>query len=130
MYDLPEELQSEGTKRILGVEAAIYNNLQKNGFLSIDEIETSLHPQLLLFVLIKFLRKKSRSQLLIATHYDPLLNEIEDIFRKDSVWFTEKTKSGHTEVYPLTDFKGLKRIASIQKAYNDRKFGAFPEIYL
>lgn len=129
-YNLPVELQSGGTIRIFGIEAAFYKALQKECFLSIDEIETSLHPQLLKFLLLNFLRKKSRSQLLISTHYDPLLDEIEDIFRKDSVWFTEKTKSGHTEVYSLIDFKGLNRLSSIQKAYNYRKFGAFPEIDL
>ncbi|MEA4976631.1 MAG: ATP-binding protein [Paludibacter sp.] len=129
-YVLPEELQSEGTKRIFGIEAAIYKLLQKEGLLSIDEIETSLHPQLLRFLLLNFLRKKSRAQLLITTHYDPLLDEIDEIFRKDSVWFTEKTSSGHTEVYSLIDFKGLNRLTSIQKAYNYRRFGAFPNINL
>lgn len=130
-YNLPEELQSEGTKRICGLEAAIYMAIQNNGFLFIDEVENSLHPQLLRFILLNFLRKElSRSQLLITTHYDPLLNEIGEIFRKDSIWFTEKTKSGHTEVYSLTDFNGLNRLSSIQKAYNYRKFGAFPEINL
>jgi len=131
IYSLPENLQSEGTKRIFGLEAAIYNAIQDNCFLFIDEVETSLHPQLLRFVLLNFLRKESsRSQLLITTHYDPLLNDIDEIFRKDSVWFTEKTKSGHTDVYSLTDFKGLNRLTSIQKAYNYRKFGAYPEIDL
>jgi AAA15 family ATPase/GTPase len=129
-YNLPEKLQSEGTKRIFGLEAAIYKALQKEGFLSIDEIETSLHPQLLKFLLLHFLREKSRSQLLISTHYVPLLDEIGEIIRKDSVWFTEKTKSGHSEVFSLIEFKGLNRLSSIQKAYNYRKFGAFPEIDL
>ncbi|HOS15559.1 MAG TPA: AAA family ATPase, partial [Bacteroidales bacterium] len=127
---LPEGLQSEGTRRIFGIESAIYKVLQNEGFLSIDEIETSLHPHLLKFLLLHFLRKESRSQLLISTHYDPLLDEMDDIFRKDSVWFTEKTKSGHTDLYSLIDFKGLNRLSSIQKAYNYRKFGAVPNIDL
>lgn len=129
-YNLSEELQSEGTKRIFGIEAAIYKVLQKEGFLSIDEIETSLHPQLLKFLLLHFLREKSRSQLLISTHYIPLLDEIGEIIRKDSVWFTEKTQTGHTEVYSLIEFKGLNRLSSIQKAYSFGKFGAFPNIDL
>lgn len=130
-YNLSGELQSEGTKRIFGLEAAIYEAIQDNGVLFVDEVETSLHPQLLRFILLNFLRKESsRSQLLITTHYDPLLNDIDDIFRKDTVWFTEKTKSGHTDLYSLADFKGLNRLSSIQKAYNYRKFGAFPEINL
>ncbi len=130
-YNLPKELQSEGTRRIFGLEAAIYKAIQNNGFLFVDEAESSLHPQLLKFILFNFLKKESsRSQLLITTHYDPLLNDIDDIFRKDSVWFTEKTESGHTEVYSLIEFKGLNRLSSIQKAYSFGKFGAFPKINL
>src|SRR5574344_14571 len=129
-YSLPEGLQSDGTRRIVGIEAAIYNAIKKGGILLIDEIECSLHPQLLKFILLNFLRKNSRAQLFITTHYDPLLNEIGEIIRKDSVWFTEKEKSGHTTVYPLTEFRGLNRLSSIQKAYNLGKFGAVPNIDL
>lgn len=103
--------------------------------LAIDEIENSLHPQLLKFLLLNYLRTNSRSQLLVTTHYDPLLNEVtkqndQRIFRKDSVWFTEKLASGHTDVYSLAEFRGLNRLSSIQKAYNQGNFGAFPQINL
>jgi len=127
-YNLPKGLQSEGTQRIFGIEAAIYEAIKNDSVLLIDEMESSLHPQLLKFILLDFLRKKSRSQLFITTHYDPLLNEIDEIIRKDSVWFTEKEKSGHTDLYPLIEFKGLNRLSSIQKAYNLGKFGAVPQI--
>ena len=30
------------------------------------------------------------SQLIVTTHNDPILRDIDDIFGKDSVWFTEK----------------------------------------
>ncbi len=129
-YHLPESLQSDGTLRLFGIEAAIYEALSRNAALFIDEIETSLHPRLLRLILLNFLKRNSQSQLLITTHYDPLLNEIDELFRKDSIWFTEKTNTGHTEVYSLVDFKGLNRLSSIQKAYNYGKFGAIPKIDL
>ena len=127
-YLLPSFYESTGTLRTFGIETVIYNLIKSESFLSIDEIETSLHPQLLKYILLNFLREKSRSQLIISTHYDPLLNEIDEIFRKDSVWFTEKNNSGHSELYSLIEFNGLNRLSSIQKAYNNGKFGAFPEI--
>lgn len=134
-YPLPKELESSGTLRTFGIETAIYYALQNNAILAIDEIENSLHPQLLRFILLNFLRKESRSQLLITTHYDPLLNDVtkqndQRIFRKDSVWFTEKLDSGHTDVYSLAEFRGLNRLSSIQKAYNQGNFGAIPQINL
>lgn len=127
-YVLPTELQSVGTRRTIGVEAAIYSALENEAFLHIDEVEASLHPELVEFILQRFLSNKNRSQLLVTTHYDPLLNTIDDLLRRDSVWFTEKKESGATSLYSLVEFKGLKRIASLQKAYRNGLFGALPNI--
>ncbi len=131
IYTLPEENESEGTRRITGVQTALYLTLQANAFLAIDEIESSLHPDLIVYLLKKFLENKNnRAQLLIATHYDPLLNQTDELFRKDSVWFTEKNKAGSSELYSLVEFNGLNRLASLQKAYRQGRFGAIPRINL
>lgn len=132
---LPKDYESSGTLRSLGIETAIYDAQKNEAFLAIDEMEDSLHPQLLKLILLNYLRTKSRSQLLITTHYDPLLNDIskpddQRIFRKDSVWFTEKKENGHTDVYSLAEFRGLNRLSSIQKAYSKGNFGAYPQIDL
>lgn len=128
-YRLPNSLQSEGTKRTFGIEAAIYEAIKTNGILPIDEIESSLHPELVEFIIEKFLKEKSRSQLIVTSHYDPLLNTVDDLIRKDSVWFTEKEVDGHTTLYSLTDFKGLSKISSFQKSYRNGVFGALPNIH-
>jgi len=65
---------------------------------------------------------------LITTHYDGLLTKIDDLIRKDNVWFTEKDKSGVTHLYSLVEFKGLNKIKHIDKAYRSGMFGALPEI--
>ena len=130
-YYLDENLQSDGTKKITGLEAAIFTAMQRNALLVVDEIESSLHPQLVYFILRKFLEQKNnRAQLLITTHYDPLLNDVDELFRRDSVWFTEKNESGATDLYSLVEFKGLNRISSLQKAYRQGRFGAIPKINL
>jgi predicted ATP-dependent endonuclease of OLD family len=130
-YYLGDRLQSAGTRQTTGLEAAIYTALKSNSLLIIDEVESSLHPHLVLFLLKKFLEQKNnRAQLLITTHYDPLLNEVGELFRKDSVWFTDKNEAGATELYSLVEFSGLSRIASLQKAYRQGRFGAIPKIDL
>lgn len=128
-YRLSNELQSAGTRRTFGLEAAIYEAIQSEGILPIDELESSLHPELVEFIIEHFLRKPGRSQLIVTTHYDPLLNTVDDLFRKDSVWFTEKGDDGHTKLYSLTDFKGLSKISSFQKSYRNGIFGALPNIH-
>ena len=130
-YILPENSQSAGTTRVIEIESAIHTVLEEQAFLAIDEIEASLHPSLLDFILDRFLKKENNeSQLLVTTHYDPLLDTIDDLFGKDSVWFTDKQENGNTELYPLTDFKGLNKLSSIRKSYKNGQFGAVPEIYV
>lgn len=128
-YSFSEYQQSVGTKRMIGVESAIYSAENKSAFLCIDELESSLHPELMEFLIQKFLEnKKSHSQLLISTHCYELLNFIGDLIRKDSVWFTQKDESGNTDLYSLIEFSGLNKMSSILKSYKNGKFGAKPEI--
>ncbi|MCM1532010.1 MAG: ATP-binding protein [Ruminococcus flavefaciens] len=127
-YDLPNNLQSEGTQRTLGIEAAIFDMTERNAFLPIDELEASLHPDLVECIIEGFLKSKNQGQLLVTTHYDPLLNTINDLLRKDSVWFTEKDESGNTSLYSLSDFNGLNKISSFQRSYRNGVFGALPNI--
>lgn len=116
--------ESRGTLRTLGIETALYAIMKENAFVAIDEIETSFHPKLLEKILFEYLRTHSRSQLLVTTHNDGLLDLVDDLIRKDSVWFTEKKKSGVTDLYKLTDFRGVNRLSSIREAYRNKRFGA------
>lgn len=117
--------ESMGTERILGIGAHILQALRSNSLLAIDEIETSLHPKLLEKILFEFLKaENSQSQLIVTTHNDGLLDLTDDLIRKDSVYFTEKQKNGTTDLYKLTDFRGLNRLSSIREAYRNKRFGA------
>ncbi len=127
-YTMPDFVQSDGTIRTIGLEAGLYSAIKNEAFLHIDEIEASLHPDLVEFIIQNFLSVHNRSQLLVTTHYDSLLNTVDDLIRKDSVWFTEKDERGSTNLYSLVEFKGLGRISSLQKAYRNGVFGALPMI--
>ena len=128
-YTMPENCQSTGTRRMVELESTIYTQLKQQAFLCIDEIEASMHPNLMEFILAKFINTTdNQSQLLVSTHYDPILKDIDDIFGKDSVWFTEKGKDGNTTLFSLADFKGLNKLSSIHRAYMNGQFGALPDI--
>ena len=116
--------ESLGTLRVFGLEAALFAVMQNNGFLPVDEIETSLHPKLLEKVLFEYLKTETPSQILVATHDDGLLDLTDDLIRKDAVWFTDKGKDGVTDLYRLTDFRGINRLSSIREAYRNKRFGA------
>lgn len=124
LFSFEKNEESRGTVRTFGLESALYNVIQRNAFLAIDEVETSLHPKLIEKILFEYLKAHSKSQILVTTHNDGLLDLLDDLIRKDSVWFTEKKKSGVTELYKLTDFRGINRLSSIREAYRNKRFGA------
>ena len=123
-YDFALSEESLGTLKTFGIETALYQAVQNKAFLPIDEIENSLHPKLLEKILFEYLRVSSRSQVLMTTHNDGLLDLVGDLIRKDSIWFTEKDKTGATDLYKLTDFRGVNRLSSIREAYRNKRFGA------
>ena len=126
-YEFPELYESDGTIRTFGLASQIQNSIGSNAFHAVDEIESSLHPKLIEYMIERFLKESKQAQLLLTTHYDGLLGE-EDLLRKDNIWFAEKNTDGASVLYPLTDFKGLNRISSLQKAYKFGKFGAVPNL--
>lgn len=123
-YQMDKKDESTGTIRTFGIEAALYDAIKNEAVLPIDELETSLHPMLLEKILFEYLKTHSRTQLIVTTHNDGLLDLVDDLIRKDSVWFTEKKISGVTELYKLTDFRGINRLSSIREAYRNKRFGA------
>jgi len=126
-YNLPMDMQSDGTRRVFGLTGPILEAVKNDAFLFVDEIEAKLHPSLVEYLIENFLRQSKQSQLIVTTHYDNLFDE-EELLRKDNFYFTEKEANGATEIYRLTDFNGLNRISSLQKAYRFGKFGAVPNI--
>lgn len=128
IYTLPKSNQSDGTKRSLGVETAIYVAVQNNKMLPIDEIESSMHPLLLRYMIKNFIKTESRSQLLLTTHYDPLLSAADEYLRKDSFWIMDKQQDGNSVLYSLTSRNGVNKMRSLQRAYMNDKLGGLPNI--
>lgn len=126
---LSEKYQSEGTMRYFGLSAPFYETLKNNAFLSIDEVESSLHPLLVNHLIREFLMAGDESkyaQMLVTTHNMALLAE-KEILRKDAIWFVNKEADGHTSLYSMADFDMRKEL-SFYKAYKIGKFGAIPNI--
>lgn len=126
LYKLPESYESQGTLRFYGLSAPFFNTIEKNSFLSIDEIGSALHPLLVMHFLREFLRKSKNAQMLFTTHNLSLLQE-KELLRKDAIWFTEKGENGATSLYSLADFNFRKEL-SFYNAYKHGKFGAIPDL--
>lgn len=129
-YDLKYKEESMGTQRYYQLSGLLDFVTSQNKIIPIDEFESSLHPDLIQHFLASYIRTPHQSQMLITTHYrEFLLNK--DNFRKDSIWFCDKSKDcSSTEIYSLLDFdtKTIRETSSIYNAYKAGKLGGTPNI--
>lgn len=125
-YKLPMEQESEGTKRFYGFAGLLALLIKSSTIFPIDELESSLHPDLYTHFLLSFLQNAKQSQLIATTHNRELLGD-RDIFRDDVIWFTDKGKDCATELYSLADFD-TATIKNILNAYKIGKFSGVPRL--
>ena len=122
--ELDEELESRGTKRYMGLATVLYDLLVHGVVLPVDEIETSIHYELLSYFIKVFLVNSKRGgQLVFSTHDINLLDE--DYIRRDVVWFTDKNDGGETQLVRLSTL-GLHKTLSVYNAYRQEKLVNLP----
>lgn len=124
VHTLSEDMESSGTMRFMGMTFILQHLLGNNHFVIMDEVESSIHYELLSYFLKVFLVNSEReSQLLVTTHDINLLNE--DFIRRDEIWFTDKNEDGETELKRLTNL-GLSKRLSPYNAYKQGKLVNLP----
>ena len=126
-YDLPLELESNGTKRMMELTKPLLD-LANSSVILIDELEVSLHQDLLETFILLFLEISKDSQIIFTTHNQDLLDS--ELLRDDEVWFCYKDIWGKSEYNSITDYIGIRKEASRKKLYKAGKFGCLPNISL
>lgn len=128
-YKLPFEKQSQGTQRYYGFAGLLDLLLHNSMIIPIDELEASLHPDLYIHFLLTYLINSKESQIIATTHNREILIN-KDIFRNDSIWFTNKDDQNSTELYSLSDFdsKTVRDTSNIFNAYKIGKLGGIPQL--
>jgi len=123
---LPLDQESGGTKKIFALAGPWIDVLANGYILVIDELDTSLHPELLRHLVRLINHPKTNpkgAQLIFSTHDTSLLDT--DIFRRDQIWFMEKDAELVSHLYPLTDFSPRKG-ENLEKGYLQGRYGALP----
>lgn len=126
-----EKDESDGTQNFIGLLGPIYDVITNNKVFFVDELEESLHPNLLKYIFEIVQNSKTSSQIVSTSHSYPLLlyvNSNDEIFRRDQIWFTNRKKDCSTEIYSLVNIGGIRKDLRIFKAYFEGRFEAFPDI--
>lgn len=127
ILDIKEE--SNGTQRMINLLAPLFYTLKEGKVLFIDEIDRSLHPLVIEFIIKKFQDNETNpknAQLICTSHNVSLLNM--DLFRRDDIFFIERNyETSISEIFSLSNFLP-RNDENIEKSYLLGRFGAVPFI--
>lgn len=121
-FDFETE-ESEGTKTLFRMMLSMIEIIRSGRLLIVDEIDTSLHTQLVEFIIGMF-NASEHAQLIYTSHNTHLLNT--DFQRRDQVYFVNKREDGSSDLYSLFDFKDFRDTFDMEKAYLQGRFDAIP----
>lgn len=111
--------ESAGTNKLYDMAGRLSLGLLLGGVTIIDELDAKLHPLLTMAIVKLFNSPKhnrKQAQLVFATHDTNLLSH--GCFRRDQIYFTEKTKLESTDLYSLVEYKEVDGT----KVRNDRSY--------
>ena len=128
------QMESEGTKKVIEMSGPIFNTLNEGKTLIVDELDAKLHPLLTRNIVLLFMNpaiNKHGAQLIFATHDTNLLDL--GIIRRDQIWFAEKDNVESTDIYSLVEFKyedgkKVRNDRDIERDYIRGRYGAIPFI--
>ncbi|MGF1585708.1 MAG: ATP/GTP-binding protein [Bacteroidales bacterium] len=115
--------ESQGTIKLFFIMLTLLDVIKNNKVLLIDEIEDSLHPKIIEYIFNLF-RAGDKAQLLCTTHNTQFLDLKK--FRKDQIYFVNKSISGATDLYSLYDYSDFRDTMDLEKAYLQGRFDAIP----
>lgn len=125
-FDTADE-ESDGTKRLFDLIPIILSTMQGGNVVIVDEIERSLHPNLV-HALIKFYINFSEdiySQMILATHESALLDQ--ELLRRDEIWFISKAKNGASSLHSLSEYN-QRFDKELRKSYLNGRFDGVPNL--
>ncbi|HHT7890045.1 AAA family ATPase [Pasteurella multocida] len=119
--------ESDGTQKLFSLTGPILDVLSNGRVLCVDELNQNLHPKLVQFLVSLFHNPESNpchAQLIFTTHETSILNQ--NVFRRDQIWFCERSQAKSSMLYPLSDFSPKKGKENLENVYLSGGYGAVP----
>lgn len=132
-----DRMESAGTMRLFSIMPAILTALQRGAVLVADELDTSLHPMIVMNLITIFHNNKvnqNGAQIIFNTHNPIYLNH--NLLRRDEVKFVERDReSNSSSLYALSDFRAngevsVRKTSDYMRNYFAGRYGAIEDIDL
>ncbi|MFY9260201.1 MAG: ATP-binding protein [Gallionella sp.] len=134
-FDFQEE--SKGTQNLIGFWSPWTWMLGGQKTLVIDELDSSLHPNIVSSLINKHLAAEQPTQLIFTTHNTRLMQDkwlcqesvwlTQRELRRDQFWLTERDENGATQLRSVHDFEG-RESENLEKRYYEGRYRSLPFI--
>lgn len=121
--------ESEGIQKFFRLAGPMLTALQNGTFLSVDEFDTSLHPDLCRMLINLFNSKETNpkgAQLLFTTHNSIFFDF--SLLNKSQIVLVKKGSYGQSIYQNLSDVPNVRLDTNAEKLYRSGTFGAVPKI--
>ncbi len=120
--------ESDGTRRMIDILMYMTNAQVKGQTLLIDEIERSIHPNVVSEIIKYYMNsnKLVSTQLIYTTHDENFIDL--SVARKDTIWFVDKTPDGYSQLSTLEEFDIRSDRRNLRTDYLDGRFGGVPAV--
>jgi hypothetical protein len=122
IFDISEE--SDGTRKFFELAGPFIDMLARGCALIYDELDTSLHPNLILFLIRLFNKSHTNPQLLFTTHNVITLDQ--KYLRRDQIYLMDMKKDRSSELYSIVDFSSEKSTSNLAKRYLTGRYSGVP----
>lgn len=132
LFEFEEE--SKGTQNLIGfwlpwkimeLSAMAPTAQASSQVLVADELDSSLHPNIVASLIKKHIEAKNPTQLIFTTHDTHLMDT--KLLRRDQFWLTERDENGATQLRSIHDFEGREG-EDLEKRYYEGRYRGLPFI--
>ncbi|WP_242411400.1 ATP-binding protein [Burkholderia sp. A1] len=126
-FDFSEE--SKGTQNLIGMFLpwillkASAENGNKNKVLIIDELDSSLHPEIVEHLVDEHIKSGSTAQLIFSTHDTHLMSS--KLLRRDQIWVVDRNSAGATRLKSIHSVKGREG-EDVERRYFEGRYRGLP----
>ena len=130
-----DRIESVGTMRLISIMPVIISALRKGAVLVMDELDSSLHPMIVMNLISIFHNdgvNTNGAQIIFNTHNPIYLNH--SLLRRDEIKFVERDKeTKSSSLYALSDFRAngeasVRKTSDYMKNYFISRYGAIEDI--
>lgn len=126
-FDFSEE--SRGTQNLIGFWAPWQlttmhrDDPDSYRVIVIDELDSSLHPEIVEYLVSKHISSTSNTQLIFTTHDTHLMST--RLLRRDQFWLTDRNKNGATRLSSIHSVAG-RESEDVEKRYYEGRYRGLP----